>query len=166
MMKFGTLIFILLVTVQHAGAQWLTMDQFNVWENIVKYEYGLSPDSIIRQHGALTKAEMLRQNQHIVNGFESAVQSGVALLRYPRPVNLKYIEAYEKGGKLSDSERSKIDDQNEKVTQEKEDMWTPGRGLLHIFLCITTTIPNWRAIVILLSGKSREPFMSITSGRT
>ncbi len=59
MMKFGTLIFVLLVTAQPARAQWLTMDQFNVWENIVRNEYDLSPDSVIRQEGALTKAEML-----------------------------------------------------------------------------------------------------------
>jgi|GEM_PF-5478004 len=118
-MKLSSLIFIFSVTVQHARAQWLTMDQFNVWENIIKNEYDLSPDSIVSQQRALTKEEILRQNQHMLDGFESVVQSGLTLLRYPR-ANLNYIDVDKKGGKLSNRERAKINVQNEKIKQEKE----------------------------------------------
>jgi hypothetical protein len=101
-MKFSTLIFVLLVTAQPVRAQWLTMDQFNVCENILRNEYDLSPDSMIRREGALTKAEMLGRNRYIVNGFENVFQLGMTLLRYPRPANFKHIEAHEESGKQSD----------------------------------------------------------------
>jgi hypothetical protein len=87
-----TFLFFFVLVPLIASSQWLSISEFDKWENYLRTEYFLFPEEAMKSLSTPSKRELLKSNQLLIGRYNEDVEKGIDMLKYPQPKNLRYVE--------------------------------------------------------------------------